>query len=117
MKHLDHYSKAPSTRFNTDPAKGLEGRVVIGKADGASNFCMRVFEIAPGGHTPRHTHAWEHEMFYHAGQGEVFDGSTWRAVSPGSVVFVDPGREHQVKNTGDTPLVLVCLVPAGAPEL
>ena len=53
------YTQAQATHFDREPAKGIAARVVIGKSDGANNFCMRVFEIAPGGHTPRHSHAWE----------------------------------------------------------
>jgi quercetin dioxygenase-like cupin family protein len=103
--------------FDSDVVKGVAGRILIGKDDGAPNFCMRMFEIAPGGHTPRHTHAWEHEMFYHSGSGEVFGGGKWNPVGPGSVVLVEPNEEHQIKNTGTEPLVLICLVPSGAPEL
>ena len=32
---------------------------------------MRQFELAPGGHTPRHTHAHEHEVFVLEGAGVV----------------------------------------------
>ena len=63
------YSDVKPTHFDNGPAKGVAARVLIGKADGAENFCMRAFEIAPGGHTPKHTHDWEHEMFVHAGPG------------------------------------------------
>ena len=62
MKLINYKSVAP-TNFDNDQAKGVAGRVVAGKADGAKNFCMRIFEIAPGGHTPKHAHPWEHEMF------------------------------------------------------
>src|SRR5512138_264388 len=88
-----------------------------GKADGANNFCMRAFEIAPEGHTPRHSHAWEHEMFFHAGQGEVLCDGKWTPVRPGTAVLVPGGAEHQIRNTGTAPLVLVCLVPPAAPEI
>jgi hypothetical protein len=47
------YSQAPETRFENDMVNGVSGRVVIGKADGAANFCMRVFELDSGGFTPR----------------------------------------------------------------
>ncbi|MBI4806221.1 MAG: cupin domain-containing protein [Desulfovibrio sp.] len=114
---LKQYSSIEATHFNNEVAKGVAGRVLIGKADGAPNFCMRLFEIAPGGHTPKHTHAWEHEMFYHSGQGEVYGNGKWNPVGPGSVVYVKSGEEHQIKNTGNVPLVVVCLVPSGAPEL
>jgi len=103
--------------MNNDVAKGITARVLLGKKDGAPNFCMRMFEIAPGGHTPKHSHAWEHEMFYHSGQGEVFGEGRWNPVAAGSVVLVKGGEDHQVRNTGGEPLVFLCLVPSGAPEL
>ena len=112
-----HYSRIEPRSFDGGPAKAVAGRVAIGKADGAINFCMRVFEIGAGGHTPMHSHPWEHEMFYHSGQGEVFCEGKWTPVEAGSVVFVPPGEAHQVRNTGTQPLVLVCLVPPAAPEL
>ena len=56
-----HYSEAEGRDFGS-PAKDVIGRVVVGKADGADNFCMRIFELAPGGYTPRHAHPWEHEQ-------------------------------------------------------
>lgn len=111
------YSQIEPRIFDNEVAKGVAGRVLVGKADGADNFCMRVFEIAPGGHTPKHAHAWEHEMFFHAGQGELFGEGEWKPVSAGCAALVPGGVEHQVRNTGDTTLVLVCLVPSGAPEM
>ncbi len=98
-------------------AKEVDGRVVIGQADGADNFCMRVFEVAPEGHTPFHEHAWEHEIFFHQGKGNVFCQGEWKAIQSGSVVFIPGGEEHQIKNAGSDPLTFVCLVPKGAPEL
>ena len=41
-----HYSDAEPKHFDTNDAKGVTGRVVIGKADGADNFCMRFFELS-----------------------------------------------------------------------
>jgi quercetin dioxygenase-like cupin family protein len=111
------YTEITPTPFDDGKARRVAGRVAIGKADGAANFCMRVFEIAEGGHTPRHSHAWEHEMFYHSGRGEVLCDGRWTPVQAGTAVFVPPGAEHQVRNTGEEPLVFVCLVPPAAPEL
>jgi quercetin dioxygenase-like cupin family protein len=116
MKTLK-YSDIDPTNYNGETVKGVAARVVIGKKDGADNFCMRVFEIAPEGNTPKHTHAWEHEMFCHAGEGEVFGSGQWNKVKAGSVVFVPGNEEHQIKNTGKEKLVMVCLIPYGAPEL
>jgi quercetin dioxygenase-like cupin family protein len=78
---------------------------------------MRVFELDEGGFTPRHEHDWEHEIFFHAGSGEVFMDGRWKPVEPGSVVFIPGNQEHQIKNSGGQPLIFVCLIPSGAPEL
>ena len=115
MKIMDYKSVLPIF-FDNDLAKGVSGRVVIGSADQANNFCMRVFEVAPGGHTPRHTHPWEHEIFIHAGSGEVWN-QDWHALSAGQAIFIAGNEEHQLRNTGDVALVFVCLIPSGAPEL
>src|SRR5512139_2720224 len=111
------YHEVSSVEIYNEVAKGITGRVVIGKADGADNFCMRVFEIAPGGHTPKHAHAWEHEMFVHAGSGEVYGNGRWQPLAAGNVLFSPGHEEHQMRNTGQTPLIVVCLVPPSAPEL
>ncbi len=112
-----NYKEIEPTRFDNEVAKGVAGRVVIGKADGADNFCMRVFELEGNGHTPCHTHDWEHEIFFHSGRGEVLSNGRWTPVSPGTAVLIPGNEEHQIRNHGDEPLVFVCLVPAGAPEL
>lgn len=106
-----------AVHFDSGPARGVTGRVVIGQADGAGNFCMRRFDLAPGGHTPRHTHDWEHEIFFHAGSGEVLRGGEWVAVGPGDAAFVPGGAEHQIRNAGSGPLTFLCLIPAGVPEI
>ncbi|MCE5213014.1 MAG: cupin domain-containing protein [Deltaproteobacteria bacterium] len=116
MKLIDYTSVSP-TNFNGDTAKGVAGRVAVGKVDGANNFCMRVFEIAPGGHTPKHSHPWEHEMFIHSGAGEVFGNGRWNPIQAGSVVFMPPDEEHQVRNTGSEKLIFACVIPSGVPEL
>jgi quercetin dioxygenase-like cupin family protein len=111
------YASAPPTQYDSAAARGIAARVVLGKAVGAANFTMRVFEIASGGHTPLHTHAWEHEMFIHAGAGEVLGNGRWHPVQNGSVVFIPGGEEHQIRNPHQDLLVVVCLVPGSAPEL
>jgi quercetin dioxygenase-like cupin family protein len=115
--HIKNYFELPSTRFDSGPAKGVEARVIIGKQDGAENFCMRVFEIAAQGNTPMHTHGWEHEMFIHSGEGEVFGNGQWNRVKAGNAVFVPANEEHQIRNSGSGKLTVVCLVPSKAPEL
>jgi quercetin dioxygenase-like cupin family protein len=114
---INPYTQAQATHFASEAATGIAARVVIGKTDGANNFCMRVFEIAPGGHTPKHSHNWEHEMFVHSGKGEVYGNGRWNPLASGNVVFIPGNEEHQLRNTGKELLVVVCLVPGTAPEL
>ncbi len=112
-----HYREAEEKIYPGDQAKAAAGRVVIGKADGAKNFCMRVFEIAAGGITGKHAHEWEHEVFVHAGKGAILQKGKWVSLSTGSVVFIPANEEHQLKNTGKEPLIFVCVIPSGPPEL
>jgi quercetin dioxygenase-like cupin family protein len=112
-----HYQDVEPRHFDSEAAKAISGRVLIGKADGADHFCMRLFEFSPGGFSPKHAHPWEHEIFFHAGQGEVFFQGAWTPVKAGCAVFVPPGAEHQVRNTGQERLTMLCLIPPEAPEL
>lgn len=116
MKLINYQSVEP-IHFNNEAAKGVAGRVVVGKVDGANHFCMRIFEIVPGGHTPKHAHPWEHEMFVHSGNGEIYGNGRLQSIGPGTVIFMPPDEEHQVKNTGTDLLILACFVPSFAPEL
>lgn len=111
------YSDVKATRLESEIVKGVAARVVIGKNDGADNFCMRIFEIAPGGNTPKHVHDWEHEIFVYAGEGEVFGKGQWNKVKTGTVVFISGNEEHQIRNAGKELFTMVCLVPSKAPEL
>ena len=87
-------------------------RWVINESDGAKKFFMRIFEIEPGGCTPLHQHDWEHEMFVFQGKGCVVKQGKEVTLKEGSVVFIPPGEEHQIKNTGRDTFRIVCLIPA-----
>jgi quercetin dioxygenase-like cupin family protein len=114
---IKKFTDIEPTRFNSDTVKGASGRVLIGKADGAENFCMRLFELSKNGFSPRHTHDWEHEIFIYSGQGAVFRNGDWIPLEPGCAVFIPGNEEHQMKNTGKEPFRFICIIPAGPPEL
>jgi quercetin dioxygenase-like cupin family protein len=86
-------------------------RWLITKGLGAQNFAMRLFEMEPGGHSPLHTHPWEHEVFILEGEGQLFDGEKASAFSAEDVVFVPANERHQFKNTGQKRLRFLCLIP------
>jgi quercetin dioxygenase-like cupin family protein len=114
---ITHYEKIEAVHMDNEMVKGVAGRVAIGKADGADHFCMRVFELGYDGYSPKHSHDWEHEIFVHAGFGEIFLGGKWNTVEAGYTVFIPANEEHQIRNAGDETFVFVCLIPAGIPEM
>lgn len=97
-------------------ASGCRVRWLIGTADGAPNFAMRQFEVAPGGYTPRHSHPYEHEVFVLEGQGVVCEAEAEHALCAGAVIYVQPDEIHQFRNTGDQPLRFLCLIPHTAAQ-
>lgn len=101
-----------SLAVNMEGAKGATRQLPIGKVDGAPNFSIRVFTLEPGGHTPHHIHESEHLNYIIEGNGEVMEEDTPRPVSKGDFVLVTPHEKHQYRNTGNVPLVFMCMVPS-----
>ena len=106
-----HCDQIESVAVEQEGAEGCRIRCLIGPDDDAPSFSMRQFEVAPGGHTPQHAHAHEHEVFVLEGAGVVFDGDTEHALRPGTVVFVPPRQKHQFRNGGSAPFRFLCLIP------
>lgn len=110
---VEKSSNITKTAVEIDGAKDVSIRWLISREDGAENFAMRMFELQPGGHTPLHTHQHEHEVFVVEGQGVfVCEGAEYEFGSE-YVIFVPGGKEHCFKNTGDSILRMLCLIPAG----
>ena len=86
-------------------------RWLIAKVDGAPHFAMRLFEVQPGGETPLHVHAQEHEVFILAGEGSVWRAGEEVPVTEGTAIFVPPKEKHCFRNRGDSVLRFLCLVP------
>lgn len=97
-------------------ARGCTVRWLISDCDGAANFAMRQFELAPGGHTPFHQHPFEHEVYILEGQGVVRESDQEHAVKAGDVVFVPPDEWHQFRNPHAKPFKFLCLVPQSPSE-
>jgi len=110
MKHLN-YRDVVAEEVGQG-AKDAKIRWLITEKDGAKTFIMRHFEIAPGGFTPLHEHAWEHELYILKGTGTVVGGKGEEAFKPGDFVFMPGGERHQFKNTGKEPVNMLCLIPA-----
>lgn len=107
-----HFSDAQVKDVEDDTAMDATRRDILNKDDGAKNMTMRVFEIAKGGCTPWYFFEWEHDVFIHSGRGEVLYENKWIPVAEGYIIHMEEGEEHQVRNRGDEPLVIVSMIPA-----
>jgi len=108
---LKHYSEIPLEEVEMDGAKGASIRWLISQKDGAPNFATRMFEVEPGGFTPYHTHSWEHENFIVSGEGALVTEEGDKPFKEGDVIYVPPQFKHSYKNTGDTTLKFLCVIP------
>ncbi len=108
---VNHYEKVHQAPVQMEGASGCQVRWLVDEQQGAPNFAMRQFEVAPGGYTPRHSHPYEHEVFVLEGSGVVYEGDQEHKLSAGDVVFVVPDEVHQFRNTGNVPLKFLCMVP------
>jgi quercetin dioxygenase-like cupin family protein len=111
---VNHFQETQEKPVEMEGSQGCTVRWLVSESDGAPNFAMRRFEVAPGGFTPRHSHPYEHEVYVLEGEGEVFEGDRAHRLKPGVVVYGQPDEVHQFKNTGQTPLKFLCLVPNDA---
>jgi quercetin dioxygenase-like cupin family protein len=111
---LNHYEQTPVQPVSMEGARGCRMRWLIAEAQGAPNFAMRQFEVEPGGHTPRHRHPYEHEVFVLEGAGLVYAGDEPHPLRAGDVIYVRPDEVHQFCNPGVQPLKFLCLIPNSA---
>jgi len=86
-------------------------RELLTARDGAPTFAMRQFEVSPGGHTPYHSHPWEHEVFVLSGTGLVRLEGDEAAISAGDAVLIAPGETHSFQCVGEEALIFLCLIP------
>ena len=109
--YIDHAENVPERTVHDEGAEKASIRWLISKPQGAPSFAMRLIEVQPGGKTPFHTHAFEHEVYVLEGQGEVCGASGSWPLREGSFVLVAPDEEHNFRNTGNRPLRFICCIP------
>lgn len=110
---VTNLEKVEKKKMDMEGAKDTYKQIPISKADGTPAYSFRVFTIEPGGHTPYHTHQFEHINYIIDGEGAVVkqDGSQ-QNVSKGDFVLIMPGEKHQYRNRSeDKQFVIICAVP------
>lgn len=106
-------------------AEGLEKGVLIGEEQGAPNFRMRRFTLAPGESVPKHTNAVEHEQYVLEGEyvvgvreGEGQDAEDVEyEIEAGDSLFIPAGTVHWYRNESDSEVAFICVVPNGDDEI
>lgn len=106
-----HCKEVQTAPVQIEGAVNCRMSCLIGPDDAAPSFSMRQFDIAPGGYTPKHTHAHEHEVFVLEGSGVVVQGNREHPLGPGNAVLVAPNEVHQFRNTGTGSFKFLCLIP------
>ena len=104
-----HWKDVPEEEV--EGAKGLYRRWLISREDGAPNFAMRLFRMAPGGRSAHHSHDWEHEVFVLSGRGRANVGGMTYDLYPGVFLFIPAGVDHSFENVGGEDLLFLCMVP------
>ena len=99
------------TKLMQNSPPGVVRYEAINADDGAPNFTLRVFEIAPGSSTISHEHPWEHEYFVYSGRGVVAGERGETPIAKDNVVFIAPGEHHSIVNNSDEPLRFVVATP------
>jgi quercetin dioxygenase-like cupin family protein len=106
--HCDQIESGP---VGKEGAVNCRMRCLLTPDDPAPGFSMRHFEVATGGHTPKHSHPYEHEVFVLEGSGVVLEDDCEHQLRPGSAVYVSRGQLHQFRNTGPGTLKFLCVIP------
>ncbi len=110
--HVVALEQVKRTKPDMDGAEGVYKQIPISKENGTPTFSFRVFTIEPGGHTPLHTHPFEHLNYVIEGNGVVIAEDRERELKKGDFVLVLPGETHQYRNTSiKSQMVIICAVP------
>ena len=108
---LIHFDKVELENVNIEGAKNTKIRWLVAQKDGSPNFAMRMFEVEKDGHTPYHSHDWEHEVFVLEGEGVLVLKNEEKPFKQWDVMYVDPNMMHRFKNTGESLLRFLCVIP------
>ena len=95
--YIKNYREIPVEQTGVE---GLTVRWGINASQGATNFSMRLLELAPLKSTPMHQHDAEHETYVVVGQGEVETEDNVYPIHEGSIIYVAPNEVHRFNNTG-----------------
>jgi quercetin dioxygenase-like cupin family protein len=109
VSHIKNIKKLP---MNMEGAEKVLKQVLIGKNEGWDSHVMRLFTVEKNGHTPKHSHPYPHINFIISGKGILHMDGKNHDIEKGSIAYVPDNIIHQYTNTGEEPLILICIVPS-----
>ena len=105
------YDEIEANKVEMEGAENVYKKVPIGQKEGWSDYTMRTFTIGPGGHSPRHSHDWEHVNYVIQGKGRLMIDDKEQDVNERDFAFVPANIEHQYSNPYDKDFEFICIVP------
>ncbi len=110
---MDVINRATTTPFITKD--GSEIRELLSHRNSSvRQQSLAEATLPPGEATTRHYHPRSEEIYYIlAGNGLMEIAGETRQVVPLDAISIPPGEVHQITNTGDAPLVLLCCCAPG----
>jgi mannose-6-phosphate isomerase-like protein (cupin superfamily) len=99
---------------------GVETRMLVSAANGATQLCIFEQWVAPGTGAATHSHPVEEVLTVREGEAEMWLDEQRVIVSAGQSLLVPAGRKHGFRNSGTTTLhlhaVLASAVFEATPE-
>jgi quercetin dioxygenase-like cupin family protein len=83
---------------------GVETRMLVSAANGATQLCMFEQWVAPGVGAPTHSHPVEEVLTVREGEAEMWIEERRVIVSAGQSLIVPAGRKHGFRNSGHATL-------------
>lgn len=108
---VSHRDEIEGKKLSGDAIKNVTKQVLVGPEQGWEDWVMRMFTVGKDGFSPRHAHDWPHIIYVVEGQAELYYDGTEYPVRAGSVMFINPGKDHQLSQKGEDDLVFICIVP------
>ena len=105
--------------------EGVETRMIVSAANGASELCIFEQWVAPGAGAPTHSHTVEEVLTVREGEAEMWIDEDRAVLTSGQSLIVPAGHKHGFRNSGTTTLhvhaVLAAAIfeamPEGATEM
>jgi quercetin dioxygenase-like cupin family protein len=109
---INNNSEIPAAEVTMEGAKDVKMKILVGLNDGSDNIIMRHFTIAPGGHTPFHSHNYEHLVKIERSKGIAVDENGKEIeVKKGQSLFIKANDMHQFRNPFGEDFEFICIIP------